>query len=139
MSSLTAWADLQARIGAAAIAVDGAVLPVFWPNMKRNTPAGAFLLIEMTGGSSRPISLGGENWLSEGQAMIHVMVPVNTGVTGVFGIVDQVEAMFRGPPHESVVYERVTSDPGGPGSDDGNWWRTSVTADWHLQTIVPRS
>jgi len=136
MSSVVAWTDLQARIQAAGIAIKGTPLQVAWPNRKPDPPIkGAFLLVELTGGSSRPISLGGENWLAQGQAMVHVMVPVNTGVDDVFSVVDQVEAMFRQPPHETVVYERVTSDPGGPGSDDGNYWRTSVTADWHLQTI----
>jgi hypothetical protein len=54
-------------------------------------------------------------------------------------IVDQVIACFRGPPTEPVVYMRISADPGGPGSDDGLYWRTSVTAEWRLQTYVARS
>jgi hypothetical protein len=77
------WTDLQARLSAAAISSGGTVLPIVWPNSGRSSrrPAPApWLLVEMAGGSSRPIELGGSIWQDEGQAFVHVLVPTNTGV-----------------------------------------------------------
>lgn len=142
MASVIAWTDLQARLTAAAITSGGALLPIALPNRTFNAPSGVpapWLLVQMTGGSGRPIELGGSIWQDEGQSFIHVMVPTNTGTDAANDIVDQVIAMFRGPPTEPVVYTVVTADPGGAGSDDGLYWRTSVTADWYVQTFVARS
>jgi hypothetical protein len=142
MATVIAWADLQARLETAAISIGGVVLPISWPNRTFRAPAGTpapWLLVEMTGGSGRPLELGGGIWLDEGQSFVHVLVPTNSGVADAMSIVDQVIAMFRSPPLEPVVYTHITADPGGPGSDDGLYWRTSVSADWRLQTLVPRS
>lgn len=142
MATVIAWADLQARLETAAVSISGIVLPISWPNRTFRAPVGTpapWLLVQMTGGAGRPLELGGGVWLDEGQAFVHVLVPTNSGVADAMSIVDQVIAMFRSPPLEPVVYTRITADPGGPGSDDGLYWRTSVSADWRLQTLVPRS
>ena len=142
MANALVWADLQARVAAAQIAAGGIVLPIRWPNrgFAAPTPVAPWLMVEMAGGSGRPVELGGAVWQDEGQAMVHVLVPVNTGVDVAMDVVDQVKAMFRGPPYEHVVYQAISADPGGPGTDDGLYWRTSVTADWHVWTnVTPRS
>lgn len=141
MANTIVWTDLQARLAAADISAGGIILPIVWPNSGFKPPTGIapWLLVEMAGGSSRPIELGGSIWQDEGQAFVHVLVPTNTGVAVAMGIVDQVVATFRSPPLEPVVYLRIYADPGGPGSDDGLYWRTSVTAEWRVQTYVARS
>lgn len=142
MAVAIAWADLQARIEAAAISIGEVTLPVKWPNSSYDLPEGVaapFLLVEMTGGSGRPLELGGGIWQDGGQSFVHVLVPTNSGVADTLSIVDQIIAMFRSPPLEPVVYTQVTADPGGAGSDDGLYWRTSVSADWRVQTRVQRS
>ena len=139
MANALVWADLQARVAAAQVAAGGVVLPICWPNTRFTSPSPPrpWLLVEMTGGAAERMELGDAvPWLDEGQSMVHVLVPVNTGVDAAMDLVDQVQAMFRAPSGAPVRYTRVQSDPGGPGTDDGNYWRTSVTADWMCQILT---
>lgn len=138
MANAAVWADLQARVAAAQIAADGVVVPVAWPNLKFTAPnLKPWLMVEMAGGSAERLQLGDVvPWLEEGQSMVHVLVPVNTGVGTAMALVDQVSAMFRAPSAAPIRYTRVSADPGGPGTDDGSYWRTSVTADWQVQTLA---
>lgn len=142
MASVIAWTDLQARLTAAGISSGGTVLPIAWPNQDFNAPAGTpapWLMVQMVGGSGRPLELGGAVWQDEGQSYVHVLVPTKTGVAAAMDIVDQVVAAFRGPPQDAIIYYQVMADPGGAGSDDGVYWRTSVTAEWRAQTRVTGS
>lgn len=136
MSNAIAYADVKARIEAADLGV-----PIQWPNeaFSSSDNPSPFLIVEFAGGASVPIELGGEVWQADGQAWVHVLVPINTGVIVAFGLVDAVAEAFRGPLLGPVIYERVNADPGAPGEADGNYWRTSVTCDWKLQTFIPRS
>jgi hypothetical protein len=90
-------------------------------------------MVQMTGGSGYPVELGGVTWQDDGQSFVHILVPTNTGVDIANDLIDQVIAMFRGPPFGPIIYRQVTADPGGPGSDDGLYWRTSVSADWYIR------
>lgn len=138
MANALVWADLQARVDAAQLSSGGVVLPVGWPNttFKPPAPPRPWVLVEMTGGSAERLELGDTvPWLDEGQSLVHVLVPVNTGLDAAMDIVDQVKAMFRRGSASPVRYTRVDADPGGPGTDDGSFWRTSVTADWRVQTL----
>lgn len=142
MAVVIAWTDLQSRLTAAAISLGETLVPIRWPNGTYQPPAdepAAWLLVEMSGGAGRPLELGGGIWQDEGRSLVHVLVPTNSGVDDALSIVDQLIAMFRSPPLEPVVYTQIQADPGGPGTDDGLYWRTSVSADWRVQTRVSRS
>ncbi len=136
MANAIARADLRARLLAAGLGV-----PIAWPNepFEIPDPPSPWISVELVGGDDVPIEVGGGLWSASGQSLVHVLVPTNSGVAASDALIDAVKTAFRGPPLEPVVHERIGADPGGPGTDDGLYWRTSVTADWHLQTYAPRS
>ena len=141
MAYAIAWADLRARLAAAAFTSNGHAVPACFPNEGFQAPAGnrPWLRVDVSGGSGLPIELGGETWQDDGQALIDVLVPVGTGVDATVALMDGLKAMFRGPPFEPITYVRVAADPGGTGDDDGQYFITSMRAEWKLTTRINRS
>lgn len=139
MAAAIAWADLQARLESAQIALNGVLVKIAYPNSDFSLPSQseAWMRVEMSYGASSPYELGTHAmWLEEGQTIVDVMVMSGTGLDDTISIIDQLKATFRGPPYDPVVYHRVTADPGGSGSDDGLYWVTSIRADWHVQSVI---
>lgn len=140
MANVLAWADLVIRLEAANLAYNGVALPIAYPNTSfaRPTQLIPWIRVDMTGSSSSPMELGATNWLDDGSSMIEIFVKTGTGLDASNQVFDDLMAMFRGPPYDPIVYERIVGDPGG-GSDDGLYWISSIRADWHVQTVTPRS
>jgi hypothetical protein len=138
MSKVAAYADIQARL-------TGVAYPIKWPNTPFTLPVDAggdptpYYIVEIMGGASEPIELGGGIWQNVGMTWVHMLVPVNSGADAAFAMADDIIARFRSPPLEPVVYLEISDDPGDPGDDNGNYWRTSISASWRLQTYVQRS
>lgn len=142
MSLVLAWADLRARLAAAALASGGRPVPVCEPNTTFAAPPGnaPWLRADVSGGGGVPVELGGETWQDEGMALIDVLVRVGTGVDATAALVDALKSAFRGPPYAPITYTRVVADPGGSGGDDGEYFITSVRAEWKLSShAIPRS
>ena len=139
MSKTLALADAHMRL-------DGYLYAISWPNDDFVIPQDPntlnplpFLIVEVTGGTSRPIELNGDGpavWLNNGQVWVHVFVPVKTGPNLSFAITDDVISKFRLPPYEPIVYYEMMDDPGSQDPENGNYWRSSVTANWRLQTLI---
>ncbi len=138
MSRVVAWADLRARLAAAGLTSNGHPVPVCYPNTSFQAPPGnrPWLRADLSTGSGLPIELGGETWQDEGQAFIDIIVPVGTGTDAASALEDGLKAMFRGPPHAPVIYTRIAADPGGSGDDNGQYFITSMRAEWKLTTRV---
>ena len=136
-----AWADLRARLAAAAFMSNGQPVPVCFPNEDFQAPAGnrPWMRADVSGGSGLPIELGGATWQDDGQALIDVLVPVGTGVAATAALLDGLKGMFRGPPYDPITYVRIAADPGGSGDDDGQYFITSLRAEWRLTTRINRS
>lgn len=140
MANVLAWADLRLRLAAANLSYNGVALPIAYPNttFARPTSLIPWIRVDMTGSSSLPLDLGADHWLDDGSSIIDILVKTGTGTDATNQVFDDLMAIFRGPPYNPVVYERISGDPGG-GSDDGLYWITSIRADWHIQTITDRS
>lgn len=142
MAHALAWADLRARLAAADLSWNGHPVPVSYPNTTFAAPAGnrPWLRADVSGGAGLPIELGGQTWQDDGQALIEVLVPVGTGTDATAALIDALKWMFRGPPWEPLTYTRIAADPGGTGDDDGQYFITSMRADWKMSTQTsPRS
>ena len=140
MAHVLAWADLRTRLAAADLSWNGHPVPACFPNEGFQAPPGnrPWLRADVSGGAGLPIELGGETWRDDGQALIEVLVPVGTGTDATAALIDGLKAMFRGPPYEPITYTRVAADPGGTGDDDGQYFITSMRAEWKLSTRVNR-
>ena len=138
MAKALVWVDVRARLSVDPPTLGSAVLPIAFPNapFTRPQPPAPFLLVEVAAGSGKPIELGGRTWQDEAQVFVHVLVPTNIGVDSANDIEDQVRALFRQPSASGVIYESVDGDPGGPGSEDGVYWRTTIIANCRVQTIL---
>ena len=142
MSLVLAWADLRARLAAAALVSGGQPVPVCEPNTSFAAPPGnrPWLRADVSGGAGQPIELGAEAWEDQGMAFIDVLVRVGTGVDATAALVDALKSAFRGPPFAPITYTRIAADLVGSGDDDGEYFITSVRAEWRLTThAIPRS
>ena len=138
MSRVLAWADLRARLAAAALTSAGQPVPVCYPNTSFRAPPGnlPWLRADLSTGSGLPIELGGETWQDEGQAFIDILVPVGTGTDAASAIEDSLKAFFFFDTETTVIYTRIAADPGGSGDDNGQYFITSMRAEWKLTTRV---
>jgi hypothetical protein len=140
MAKALIWADVKARLTASPIMLNGAALPVAFPNedFQRPEPPAPWLLVEVAAGLNKPVELGGGFWQTDGQVFVHVLVVTGTGTDDATTIEDQVLALFRRPaPVPSfVLWDSVDGDPGGPGTEDGAYWRTSIIANCRVDSTI---
>jgi hypothetical protein len=73
------WADAEALIRDGATQIG---LPVAWPNQRfaDPEPPAPFLAVEGMGDGAEPYELGGGIWIEDGAVVLHILVPVGTGV-----------------------------------------------------------
>lgn len=121
--------------------IEGANLGVTikWPNegFDLPEPPALYLAVEISSGQDRPMEIGGANvtWEAGGLIWCHVMVPNNSGYQAAFQMQDQLAALFRDTgATQNVVFDQIRDDPGDYGGQNGNYWRSSVSVDWRLQT-----
>lgn len=134
MSKLIAINDARAKVEAAVLGV-----PIKWPNedFQLPDPPVPYIAVEISSGHDRPIEIGSNaTWEVTGQLWFHVFAPVRIGYVTVFTIQDSISAIFRDASTSAVVYDQIRDDPGDYGGENGNFWRSSVTIDWRLQTRV---
>lgn len=141
MASAIAWADLRARLTAAAFMSGGVAVSIAYPNtnFKRPAPGLPWLRADVASGAALPIDVGANIWSDEGESIVDIFVPTGSGLDASIALIDGLKAMFRGPPFDTVIYVRVAADSGGSGDDDGLYWITSVRANWRLETIITRT
>lgn len=108
-----------------------------WPPVDPATGANApWVLVEVANTSSAPRAAGqpgNQFWLYHGLIAVHVYVPVNDGLATARQYATAIGEIFRNatfyddtPGYQvSTVAPRL--DGGGPGDDDGVWYRVSVT------------
>jgi hypothetical protein len=127
------WADAEALIRDGATQIG---LPVAWPNQRfaDPEPPAPFLAVEGMGDGAEPYELGGGIWIEDGAVVLHILVPVGTGVARGLELRKAAAGWFRGLPPRPVVYDSFVLDPGGM-DEDGNWYRLSLRVRYRYQDI----
>jgi hypothetical protein len=143
MSKVVAYADIQTRLQGIGYSIKWPNTPFVLPTTTDaegiNVPA-TYLIVEIMGGSSRQIELGDNpTWEAAGQTWVHILSPVDTGPDDSYALADDITAKFRLPPLEPIMYTDISDEPGDPGDDNGNYWRTSIAASWRFQNRVQGS
>lgn len=70
-------------------------------------------------------------WREEGIIMFHVMTPIGEGLAASDTNADALIELFRGLQlSPDIEFRDITSDIGGPGDNDGNYYRVSIAVDW---------
>jgi hypothetical protein len=97
-----------------------------------------WVLIEFATSNYRQITIGAgsqsENrWDEDGTFFAHVMVPAGTGTRDAFAYSAIIADLFRGTTlmGDLLEFDDVT-DGFGDSSEDGMWYRVSVSIDWRL-------
>lgn len=115
-----------------------------WPPVTGGGDLTAWANLEIIGTGSEIYgqgSPGNQTWLYTGLIHVHVFVPVNSGIELADQYAVAIGEIFRGAKFYDGVspgcYVRTWSPQvggGGSGSDDGAWWRETMTVDfeyWH--------
>jgi len=131
MSSPEPWADARVRIETAGLVPADRVC---WPNEAFHQPNGeTWIAVDMSGGLSEPLELGGGVWQERGRLWMHCFAPTGTGTADLRALAKAAADLFRGLPSGPVVYESAEIGMGEPGDDDGRYWRISVSVEYRYQ------
>lgn len=100
-------------------------------------PPAAFVLVEMYADFDQQITIGTgspttEVWRESGAVLLHVMVPTGTGSLTARQHATALADLFRGRllAGETIRFYDLSIGLGGPGSEDGTYWRLTVRADF---------
>lgn len=134
MSKALAMSEVRPLLEGANLGV-----PIKWPNeyFQQPEPPALYIAVEISSGHDRPLEIGGSNvtWEAMGQVWCHVMTPTDAGYDEVFALQDNLSYLFRDTgATQSIVFDQIRDDPGDYGGQNGNYWRSSVTVDWRVQT-----
>lgn len=70
-------------------------------------------------------------WREDGLVLFHIMTPIGEGLAASDTNVDALIELFKGVQLDpGIEFRDITSDTGGPGDDNGNYYRVSVAVDW---------
>ena len=70
-------------------------------------------------------------WREDGQVFFHVFTPAGAGLSVADQYADAVIDLFKGIQlSPGIEFRDITSDIGGPGDQDGNYYRVSIAVDW---------
>lgn len=105
--------------------------PVQWANDRpdRPEPPAPWVFAEIRGVDSRLLSMGtvgNHQMQDDGFVSLSVFVPFGTGTDLAYQYSEQLAALFRGVAQSGVQFLAPTPADGGPGSDDGNWYRVTT-------------
>ncbi len=113
------------------------VTPIYFENEKWHfpEPPAPFLLVEVYGDFYNQASIGadpqGENLFREiGQIYVHVMAPRGSGTAQARTYAKQIVDLFRGNEDAGVRPRDMSIGAGEPGTEDGNYFRMTVTIEW---------
>jgi hypothetical protein len=95
-----------------------------------------YLFIQISYNSTTQESIGeeprtGNRWDETGQVFFHVYTPSGGGSALSDQYADAIITLFRGLTLDTnIEFQDIFSDIGGPGDDNGNYYRVSVSVDW---------
>ena len=70
-------------------------------------------------------------WREDGLVLFHIMTPIGEGLAASDTNVDALIELFKGVQLDpGIEFRDITSDTGGYGDDNGNYYRVSVAVDW---------
>lgn len=106
-------------------------VPVHYQNVTPDSqPNAPFVFFEILWGEAFQASIGspGANtYRHPGVAMAHIFVKTNTGTKTVTEHAGTIAALFRTQHFGGVRCETPSIGRPGPGDDDGNWYRVTVS------------
>lgn len=103
-----------------------------WPTP--DSPA-AFVLVEIFGDFYDLASIGAgsvtaNRWRETGQLLMHVMTPTGAGTATARTYAKQLLDLVRGQEIDGVIFRECSIGAGEPGTNDGNYFRMTATANW---------
>lgn len=110
--------------------------PIAFQNEPFERPDTPWVFFEVMSNQSELRGAGtpGDNiWLYEGHILVHVFVPVNSGITLALSYADSIGEIFRAAGFYNDGQGSIVrtgspkTDGGGTTSDDGNWFRLTCT------------
>lgn len=115
----------------------GATTPLVFENeqfAKPNVPA-PWVMVEIFGDFFDQVSIGASPvlsnlWREEGQVLMHVMTPSNTGTGLARTYAKQLVDLFRGQEINGVRFRDASIGASQPGIHDGAYYRMTATIDW---------
>lgn len=70
-------------------------------------------------------------WREDGSVFFHVMTPAGEGLAASDQNADALIELFKGVElAPGIEFRDIASDIGGPGDQDGNYYRVSIAVDW---------
>lgn len=117
-------------------------LPIRWPNETFDEPHAAdpsWVQFEIFGTSYGQQTFGMDQqadnrWDEDGLIWFHVMTPRGRGVSAARGAAKSLANLFRGLRllGDDLVFYDASIGPGGPASEEGLWFMTSVCIEWRF-------
>lgn len=112
--------------------------PLAWENepFEVPEPPSPFVVVEIYGDSYQQESIGAGNpaaelWREDGAVLLHVMVPAGTGSLTARTHAEALANLLRGLELPGGIrFRGMSIGLGETATDDGNWWRISVRAEW---------
>lgn len=70
-------------------------------------------------------------WHEDGLILFHVMTPIGEGLAASDTNADAMIELFKGVQLDpGIEFRDITSDIGGPGDENGNYYRVSIAVNW---------
>tara|TARA_R110000868_G_scaffold361938_3_gene623959 strand:- start:1231 stop:1653 length:423 start_codon:yes stop_codon:yes gene_type:complete len=70
-------------------------------------------------------------WREDGQVFFHVFTPAGAGLSVADQYADAVIELFKGIQlSPDIEFRDISSDIGGPGDENGNYYRVSISVEW---------
>jgi hypothetical protein len=98
-----------------------------------------FVYVEIVGDLFEQDTFGapGQNeWVEEGAAYLHVMVPNGTGSREARGIAKRLTNLFREISVDQMHFDRMSIGGGDPGREFPNFWALTATIGWNRRDIT---
>jgi hypothetical protein len=139
MSSPDVWDDVSARVLAAAAALSPSI-PVAMPNeeFERPDPPNYWIGLDTIAHTTTPIELTGGMWQESGTVLVHVMLPVFTGIRAGLVIRKAISNAFRNvadAPAGLIYRDGQMLDSLGIPSDDGIYRPLSLAVNYIWQDM----
>lgn len=116
-------------------------VPLRWENEGDQVPAtpAGFVYVEVLAEASTLVSYGGgrgrNNYRDDGAILLHVLVPIGSGVQAALDYAEDGAAIFRGLAFDGIRYGAASIVNLGEQADQGNYWQVLARIEFHFDRV----